>query len=84
MSNTIRTTISLRKSLFEEAEAIAQDMGIARSQVFALAMEEFVQRRKNQRLLEQINAAYEDGLDAEERATLDQMLLLHREAIEDE
>jgi len=84
VTNTIRTTISLRKSLFERAEAQAKEDGVARSHLFSVAWEEYLQRRKHQRLLEQINAAYEDGLDAEEQATLDQMLLLHRETIEDE
>lgn len=81
---SVKTTVSLKKQLFDQVEALAEEMGVARSQLFALALEEFVQRRENKRLVEQINAAYEDGLDADEKATLDQMLLLHREILEDE
>ena len=69
----VKTTISLEAPLFEKAESLAQEMKISRSRLIALALEDFVQRYQNERLLEQLDAAYADGLDAEEQAVLSGM-----------
>lgn len=63
----IKTAISLQKSLFEKAEALARQLEISRSRLFALAVEEFIQRRHDQELLKAIDAAYEDLPDPEEQ-----------------
>lgn len=65
MSN-VKTAISIDKALFQEIESMAQELEISRSRFFMLAAQEFIQRKKNRRLLEAINAAYEDSPDEEE------------------
>jgi hypothetical protein len=80
----VKTAISIQKSLFEQAEALAHAMNISRSRLFALAVEDFIQRYQNQRLLEQINAAYEDAPTPEEQALLRRMRRQHRQMVESE
>ncbi len=82
--DTIKTAVSVNKSLFEQAEELAREMNVSRSRLYALALEEYIRRQENQALLAQFNAAYANDLDAEEEATLTQMLELHREAVEGE
>ncbi|MBI2909655.1 MAG: ribbon-helix-helix protein, CopG family [Chloroflexi bacterium] len=65
MSN-VKTAISLEKPLFEEVEALAEEMKVSRSSLFALAAKEFIQRYKSQKLLEAINAAYAGSAEVEE------------------
>ncbi len=60
--------VSLEASLFDRVDALAREMKVPRSRVFALAVEEYLRRREVQSLLERINAAYGDGPDDEERA----------------
>ncbi len=63
---TVKTAISLDESLFARVEELACEMQVSRSRLVALALEEFVRRRENQQLLEQINAAYEDSPETDE------------------
>jgi metal-responsive CopG/Arc/MetJ family transcriptional regulator len=63
----VKTAVSIYKALFEQANALAREMKISRSRVFALALEEYIQRHENQKLLDQINRAYADAPDESER-----------------
>lgn len=80
----VRTAISLQKSLFEEAEAIARELKVSRSRLMAIALEEFIRRHQNQQLLEKINAAYEDSPNEEEQVILGRMHRQHRQIAETE
>ncbi len=81
---SVKTAISLRKQLFERADALAREMKIPRSRLFALALEELLERHDTQELVERINAAYEDGLDTEETALLRGMRPHFRRIVKDE
>ncbi len=78
MAHHIKTAISLDESLFEELVQLALDEQVSRSQLLAKAFTEYLERRHNQRLLAQLNAAYADGLDEEERAVLRHARHQHR------
>jgi len=80
----IKTAVSLRKDLFEQVEALANEMKISRSRLFALALEEFLRRHQNQQLLEQINAAYDEAPDPSEQALRRRMRRQHRQIVEGE
>ena len=56
----IKTAISIRKPLFEQAEDLACHMKISRSGLFALALEDYIRRQQNRELLANLNAAYAD------------------------
>ncbi|MFQ5858274.1 MAG: hypothetical protein ACE5LU_21940 [Anaerolineae bacterium] len=78
----VKTAISLQQSLFEQVDALAQELQISRSRLFALAVEAFIQRYQNQKLLEAINDAYEDLPDPEEQTLLHEMRQRHRRLVE--
>ena len=65
-STTVKTAISLEGDLFHEAEGLARRMKMSRSRLFATAMAEFIERRRNQELLRAINAAYAAGAGPDE------------------
>ncbi len=73
MPQTVKTAVSLSESLFNAGETLARELKVSRSRLFAMALEDFLRRRENQRLLAEINAAYESELDEEETAHLEQM-----------
>jgi len=81
---TIRTTISIQQSLVEEVDALARELGVSRSRLFALAAENFIQRHQNRQLLEAINDAYGDLPDPEEQALRQHMRRQHRQIVEGE
>ena len=65
---TIKTAISIDKPLFEQVDGLAHELNTSRSRIFALAVKEFVQRHNNLKLLEDLNAAYDDFPDEKERS----------------
>ena len=78
---SIKTAISIEKPLFEEVDALARELEISRSHLFGLAAREFVQRHKSQKLLDAINAAYDDVPDPGEQVLQQQMYSRHRELV---
>jgi len=64
---TIKTAISIDENLFKEAEKLSAKMKISRSQFFSKAVEEMLERKKNQRLLEMINESVTELSDDEKK-----------------
>lgn len=54
----MKTAVSLPDRLYSDAEKTAKAMGIPRSQLFALALEEFINQHKKERITEQLNEVY--------------------------
>ena len=79
-----KNAIPLTDALLEQTKELAREMKISQGRVVALALEEFIRRRQTQRLVEQLNQAYEDGPDEEEREWLQAMLPLYREVLEED
>jgi metal-responsive CopG/Arc/MetJ family transcriptional regulator len=79
---SIKTGISIQETLFEQVDALARELQISRSRLFVLAVEEFIQRHQNRKLLEAINAAYDDLPDPEEQALHREMRQQHRKLVE--
>ncbi len=72
----MKTAISIPKHLFDRVETLAEEMQVPRSQVFALAAEEFVQRRDNLKMLRELNEAYGDAKgESDRRGDEDELLL---------
>ena len=57
-TSSMKTAISLPDSLYEAAEKTAQSMGLPRSQLFAKALEEFIQHHNSERITEKLNDIY--------------------------
>ncbi|WP_250123791.1 hypothetical protein [Chroococcidiopsis sp. CCMEE 29] len=82
---TVETAILIQDSLYEQATALANEMQISQSELFALALEEYLQRNRNRRnLLQSINEAYADDLDPSEQAMLERMRRHQRQLLEKE
>jgi metal-responsive CopG/Arc/MetJ family transcriptional regulator len=84
MATTVKTAISIQKSLFEQAESLAQQLNISRSHLFGLAIETFIKNHQNQMLLDEINKAYSDDPDPSEKVRLSKMRNQHRKLVENE
>lgn len=50
-----KTAISLPEELFARMECLAQERKTSRSRLYSLALESYLRRREDQRLLEEIN-----------------------------
>jgi len=61
----MKTAISLSDSLYEKAEETALYLGIPRSKLFAMALEEFIIRNNGNMITEKINEVY-DKIDTKE------------------
>jgi metal-responsive CopG/Arc/MetJ family transcriptional regulator len=83
MATTIKTAISIQKSLFQQAESLAQELNVSRSQLFGLAIETFVKNHQNQILLQEINKAYSDEQDTSDKVRLSKMRKHHQKIVRD-
>lgn len=54
----MKIAISLPDTLYEDAEKTAKSMGIPRSQLYAKALEEFINRHKRESITEKYNEIY--------------------------
>lgn len=84
MSSSVKTAISLRQHLFEDVNELADEMKISRSKVFVLAVEDFIKKHENKKLLSKINEAFADYPDIEEKENNDLMKNKHRKILESE
>ncbi len=79
---TVKTAISLQQSLFEQVNRLAEELQMPRSQLFVLAVEEFIEHHRNREMLEILNEVYADGADADEDALREGMRQRHRQLVE--
>lgn len=78
---TVKTAISIPEDLFEGLEMASKEMKLSRSQVFALAVKDFLWERENRRMLEQLNRVYGEEPDEEEREYLRRMKALYSKTL---
>ncbi len=68
----MKTAISLPDELFAEAEEVSEELQVSRSELYARALREFLEKRSNARLTKKINevcAEVDTGIDSQtERA----------------
>ena len=69
-TNSMKTAISLPDSLFEKAERLAANLGLNRSQLFARALEAFIERHDNEAVTDRLNQVY-----AVEQASVDEVIM---------
>ncbi len=62
----MKTAISISDETFHEAEEIAKEMGISRSELYTKALQKFLKDKRGQKLTDELNAFYanEDNRDA--------------------
>ena len=54
----MKTAISLPDSVFEQAEAIAQQLGMSRSELYTKALQVYLQRFNRDQILLKLNQVY--------------------------
>jgi hypothetical protein len=60
---TIKTAISIDKSLYKKIEKLSHELDMPKSRIFSQAVEYIVEKKDNLELLKKINAAYPDKMD---------------------
>ncbi len=67
----MKTAISIPDDLFESADALAEELGVSRSELYARAVEEYVAKARGSDITAKLNEVYADepsGLDPELRS----------------
>lgn len=78
----VKTAISLQKSLFEQAEALARELKVSRSRLFVMALENYLREYQDKRLFDKINESLQDAPpDKAERQRLAQMRRHHKRMV---
>ena len=79
---SVKTAISIDKSLFKQANALAQKLKVSRSRLFVIALEDFIRQQESREMLEKINAVYADEPDEVEKELRRRTRKSHRRLIE--
>jgi len=80
----VKTAISLDEKLFDKVNKLANELHVSRSRLFTLAVKDYLQKQENQTLLAQLNDAYADHPDKEERKISASMKSKHGKIMEQE
>lgn len=78
----VKTAVSLSEAVLSEADKLAESLSTSRSQIFELALSEFISRHQNQQMLEQLNAIYSED-SAEEIELIRHMKSVHQSVVEE-
>ncbi len=77
--STVKTGVSIRSDLARQADDLAEDLKVSRSQLYAMALSEFIERHENRRLLERLNEVYANGPTDEEKALVERVMDYRRD-----
>ncbi len=81
---TIKTAISIQKSLFEQVDRLAKELNVPRSRVFVMAVEDFIKHYQNQQMLDKINQVYDELPEYEGQILTDKMRKNQRRMVDGE
>ena len=81
--HTMKTAISVDDDLLEQADNTARQMGLSRSRLFSVALEEYLRRRRQEATVQQLNRAYAGQADATEQRLTARMKAKFRSTIKD-
>jgi metal-responsive CopG/Arc/MetJ family transcriptional regulator len=79
----MKTAISLDGKLLEEANKTAKRMGVSRSRLFSIALEEYIRHRRNRQAIDTLNRVYADEPSEAERDTTSAMKAKFGQVIKD-
>jgi metal-responsive CopG/Arc/MetJ family transcriptional regulator len=80
----MKTAISVPDEMFKQIEQVTKEYGCSRSQVFVMAVREFLERRKSKKLLEALNETYKETETREEVKVRRQAKAYHARKIQRE
>ncbi|PSB21679.1 ribbon-helix-helix protein, CopG family [Phormidesmis priestleyi ULC007] len=76
----MKTAISLPDSVFEEAEALAEQLGLSRSELYKQALQAYLRKHNRNQILNKLNEVYaEESSDLEPMLARMQIMSLPRE-----
>jgi metal-responsive CopG/Arc/MetJ family transcriptional regulator len=78
----VKTAVSLSETVLSEADELAASLSTSRSQIFEMALTEFISRHQNQQMLKQLDAVYGEEL-IEEKNLREQMKPIHKSIVEE-
>lgn len=79
----MKTAISLDGHLLEEADRTARALGLSRSRLFSMALEDYLRQRRQEQMIEQLNQVYSDQPDPAEARTAHSMKTKFRRTIKE-
>ena len=82
MANSVKTAISLQKELFYDVNKLAEELHVSRSKLFVMAVQDFMKKNENEKLLAQINQVFDDAPDPEEITRHNKMKKKQKAALE--
>ena len=63
----MKTAISLDEELLTQADKAAKEIGVSRSRLFSMAMQEYLRRKRGEEITEALNRVYADGQTDEDK-----------------
>ena len=84
MATSVKTAISMQEELFKKVNELATELHVSRSGLFVMAVQDFIKKKENQKLVAQINKAFNDDPDSEESRTQSKMRLKQADKFERE
>jgi hypothetical protein len=79
----MKTAISMDDGLLQEADETARRMGLSRSRLFALAVGDFLQRKRREQMLLRLNEVYAKGKEPAETRLLKGIKVKVRRAVKE-
>ena len=79
----MKTAISLDDALLEEADRTARQMGLSRSRLFSLALQDYLHSRRRDQMLANLNRVYAGEPDPAERRITSKMKTKFHATIKD-
>lgn len=81
--STMKTAISIDDGLLKEADETARLLGLSRSRLFALAVDDFLRKQRQVQMLLRLNEVYANGVEPEERRLLNKIKAKVRPTVKD-
>ncbi|MEN9521220.1 MAG: hypothetical protein RLZZ381_3808 [Cyanobacteriota bacterium] len=78
----VKTAVSLSEEVLSNADKLAESLSTSRSQIFEIAISEFISRHQNQQMLQQLDIVYSEN-STEEVGLIQQMKPTHQSIIEE-
>ena len=79
----MKTAISINDGLLREADETARLMKLSRSRLFALAVGEFLGRRRREEMLLRLNEVYASGVDPAEKRLVARIKIKFRPTVKE-
>jgi len=77
----MKTAISIPDEIFEEVDKFSREHRYSRSEVFAMAVKEFLEKLKSKELLDALNEAYSEPESPEETTVRERSKRYYRKKI---